>query len=597
MKTIFALLTVAALFATASAQTVEYINPAIPFSSSAAFSRTVSPVTKGIKKLPILTWGPDAHILSANSGFKANASSKLAKALGAPIEIELVDDIETQVRYILGGQPFFRGTVGQMRLVNEGLREKGVELVAIYQVSFSTGADGFVFAQGVSNFADLKGKTVVVQANGPHLDMTFFSLADANLAPTDVKMKYVRDISNTERRVSKATDPANAMRNDRTIAGTAMIGPDIAVITAGGVGTGQEDSVKGAQKGMSTKTAPGMIADIIAVRRDFLESNEAELKAMVKVLLESSASYQKNLDNIAKKGAADKTMLNNFRSEVAPWAETFLGDKTLVNDLILWLGVDAKLAGVSGNAEFFQQANNPIGFDSLGGKIAIVFNQAGFIKDPATPLAKAAWDWTNLGVTAAATVKKQTFANEAATRAAADRKDATELFKWTFQFPAAESDIAWKSYESVFDTLHEKVKRYGGAIIQIRGHSDPFLYNFLKMKAASGATTYSIGGVVKPIPPLESVEANANQLSFSRAHAVKTAYLEYLREKLGVTRDEVNLSRFDLRGIGFKQPLFANPSGDKDTLKRQREANMRCELVIISAESELPSDFDADDLK
>ena len=59
----------------------------------------------------------------------------------------------------------------------------------------------------------------------------------------------------------------------------------------------------------------------------------------------------------------------------------------------------------------------------------------------------------------------------------------------------------------------------------------------------------------------------------------------------------MNLSRFDLRGMGFKQPLFANPSGDKEQLKKQRESNMRCELVIISAESELPSDFDADDLK
>ena len=579
------------------AQTVEYVNPPIPFSSSPAFGRDAAPVTSGIKKLPILTWGPDAHILSANNGFKANANSKLAKALGTPVEIVVMDDIETQVRSILGGQPFFRGTVGQLALANEGLRAKGVEMVAIYQVSFSTGADGFVFGAGINSFADLKGKVVVTQANGPHLDFMFMALADANLSPGDVVLKYVRDITNTERKVAKATDPANALRNDKTIAGAAMIGPDIAVITAGGVGTGQEDSVRGARAGITTKTAPGIIADVIAVRRDYLEAHEAEVKAFVRTLLESATHYQKNLENISKKGAADRAMVTAFRAEMEPWAETFLGDKTLVNDLILWVGVDAKLAGVSGNAEFFQQANNPIGYDAINAKIRGIFAQAGYLKSQAVTMAKASWDWTNLGVAAVTSVKKQTFTSEAATRAAADTKDATEIFKWTFQFPAAESDINWKNYESVFDTLHEKVKRYGGAIIQIRGHSDPFLYNFLKMKLNSGATTYSIGGQVKPIPPLESIEANATQLSFSRAHSVKTAYLEYLREKLGVNREDVNLSRFDLRGMGFKQPLFANPSGDKEQLKKQRESNMRCELVIISAESELPSDFDADDLK
>ena len=113
------------------------------------------------------------------------------------------------------------------------------------------------------------------------------------------------------------------------------------------------------------------------------------------------------------------------------------------------------------------------------------------------------------------------------------------------------------------------------------------------MKLGNGQTTYDKGqdkGI--PIPPLESVANSANKLSYTRASAIKAAYAAFLREKTGAGPDEIDLSRFDIRGMGLGDPIYPNP-----VTPEQRTANMRGEIVIISVESELPTDFDVSDLK
>ena len=85
---------------------------------------------------------------------------------------------------------------------------------------------------------------------------------------------------------------------------------------------------------------------------------------------------------------------------------------------------------------------------------------------------------------------------------------------------------------------------------------------------------------------------SANKLSYSRAFAVKSAYASYLRENLNLTSEEIDLSRFDVKGMGISDPIHRNA-----TTPQERAANMRGEMVIISAEAELPLDFGMDDLQ
>lgn len=573
---------------TAFAGPVEYVQPVRPYARSTPFTTPYAPVTPGQKIIPLLTWAPDGHIVITNGGLAAKPGSPMARALGEPVQLAVMDRIDDQVKAVIGGQPFFRGTVAQVALANEGLTKinPNLELVVIYQLSWSTGSDGFV-ARNAATLQDLKGKSIVGQLNGPHmLDMVPRILEDAGLQPTDVTYKYVHDI--TSPTGEEGSNPASALRNDPTLAGAALVGPDISVVTSG-EGSG---SVRGTKVLFTTKTANRMIADVVAVRRDYFENNQPKLKALVKVWLEEANAFAADLENVAKKKSANAVQLNAFKKKVEPLAALFLGDKSMVNDYLLWVGLDAELAKVKGNVEFFQSSNNPVGFDRTVDGARRYLTKSGFLEQ-AVAVRHAGWDWSDLGASAFATKSTNTFAGAEAARNAANKASANTLFKHAFAFPPKEAELDWRNHEAIFDTIHGNVKRYGGAIVQIRGHADPLLYNFFKMKLAKGDTTYSRGTQTGlTIPPLESVMAANTKLSYTRAASIRTAYAAYLREKIGVSIDESDLSRFDIRGMGISDPVYPNP-----VTKEQTAANMRGELVIISVETELPSEFSAEDLK
>ena len=122
------------------------------------------------------------------------------------------------------------------------------------------------------------------------------------------------------------------------------------------------------------------------------------------------------------------------------------------------------------------------------------------------------------------------------------------------------AELRWQDYREVFETIHEKVTRYGGAVVQLRGHADN-LYNFVQMERTKGDTTYQrrIEGSTQfetlPLPTAEEVANSANKLSYSRAFAVKQAYAQYLRVMLNKTQEEMDLSRFDVKGMGIADPV------------------------------------------
>ncbi|HSI84036.1 MAG TPA: ABC transporter substrate-binding protein [Candidatus Methylacidiphilales bacterium] len=598
------ILTAAAATTQVLAKPVAYVEPPRPFDTSPVFKTPVKPVTNGTIILPFITWAPDGVTISANDGLGMSVNSKLARALGSPIRMALKDDFEEQVQdYISGKSPFLRGTVGMIDLAAEGLKklDPGLEPVVIVQLSWSTGADGFV-AKGVSRLADLKGKTIVVQQSGPHVEFVQVLLQDAGMEPGDVTIKYVRDLTyNAARGKDIVTDPANALRNDPTLSGASGVQPDILSLTAGGkVGTGAEDSVKGAMPILTTKTANRVIADVYAVRRDYLTANPERVRAFVAAHLAEQARFKGYLDNIAKKSAGNAATTDEFKKLCRPLAGIFLADENAVNDYIIWVGVDCELPQTSGNIAFFTDAKNPVGFAATQARIRKYYKAIGMVRDTGV-VATAAWDWTAFDKSATPAVPvpaKVRFADTEAVRTAAAGQDARVLLTYNFSFPAKMSDLNWKDYRSVFDTIHEKVTRYGGAVVQLRGHADIFFYNFVRMKASKGDKTYQrrIAASDKfeelPLPALEEISNSAAQLSYSRAFAIKRAYAQYLREYVGLSPAEIDLSRFDVKGMGISDPLNPNP-----VTPTQREANMRGALVIIGVESELPTSFGSEDLK
>ncbi len=578
----------------------EYVEIDKPFSTSYAFKTQVQPVNTGRGRLevPIITWAADGITIDANNGMKPDPNSRLAKAVGMPLEIKVNDDFESQIEnYISGRSPFLRGTVGMITQATEGLQalSSDLEPVVILQLSWSTGADGFV-AKDIKTLSELKGKSIVVQKNGPHLDLVQVLLQDAGLKPEDVTLKFVKDITMIDE--NKISDPASAFREDSSITGAACIYPDILTLTAGGnVGTGAEDSVKGARPILSTRTASRVVADVYAVRKDFFQSNREMVHGFVSELLATQASFMSELDAVKNKKSASA----EFKKRCAPLAQFALQDSGAVNDFILWLGVDSELAGLAGNRSFFADTKNPVGFAPTAQRTATYFQSIGNLTTAVIP-SVANWDYNSdfstKGTVIPVKKAKPAFATPAAVRNAASKQDASELFRYTFQFPANAAEIKWQDYRSTFDTLYDTVYRYGGAVVQLRGHSDNFFYNFALMKHQQGATTYKQRKpgtnefIEKPLPKLEQLRGSSKRLSYDRAFSVKRAYASYLREAIGLTAAEIDLSRFDVKGMGITDPVHAKP-----TSPAQRAENMRGEMVIFAVESEISLDFGMDDLQ
>ncbi|MBI4024452.1 MAG: hypothetical protein HY360_05690 [Verrucomicrobia bacterium] len=591
---------------------VAYVEPVKPYKESPflqhAKPRKVSLDQKTVN-IPLITWAADGVMVSCNGGLDPNPNSKLARSLKLQAKLEVIDDFDKQVaNYVAGHSPFLRGTIGMINLAAEALKEldPGLEPVVILQLSWSTGADGFV-AKDIQKLTDLKGKTIVVQKNGPHVDLVQVLLQDAGLKPGDVNLKYVSEITfnAAAAKDGKAHDPANALRADPSLAGAACIFPDILTLTAGGkVGTGAEDSVKGARPILTTRTASRVIADVYAVRRVFFEEHKELVTNLVSTWLQEQKLFHDHLENIANKKSSDAGKVAAFKTLCKPLAGIFLQDQAAVNDYILWVGVDSELAGAAANAEFFGSPKNPVGFETTCQRIQSYYSQTGLIRTT-TKLASAGFDYGALSGAAAATSAKPAkapvktvFGTAQEARKAAESKDASVLFEYTFKFPATMSELDWRQHKNVFETMHEKVTRYGGAVVQLRGHADNFFYNFVQLKRQKGETTYErrVPGTDRfeplPLPSTEEVVNSANKLSYSRAFAVKKAYAQYLREALGLTPEEIDLSRFDAKGMGIGDPIHANP-----VTSEAREANMRGQMMIIAVESEIPIEFGKDDLK
>src|SRR4029453_16631688 len=177
--------------------------------------------------------------------------------------------------------PFLRGTMGMLGQVAEVTdRDPRTKMVVIYQLTWSAGGDALVVKGGVRQPQELRGKSIALQAYGPHVDYLAKVLRDAGLTLKDVKLRWVKDLTGTQESPRAALAQAD-------IDAAMVIIPDALALTSGGkVGTGAEDSVKGARILLSTKTANRIISDVYAVRSDYFESNRADVEKFVQGLLQ-----------------------------------------------------------------------------------------------------------------------------------------------------------------------------------------------------------------------------------------------------------------------------------------------------------------------
>ncbi|MFO1351944.1 MAG: hypothetical protein U1F68_15225 [Gammaproteobacteria bacterium] len=343
---------------------------------------TVAPVKPGPVKVPFITWGADMATIYANGNDKSTSRDSIFGKRGLDLRLYRQNELAKQVGdYMQGETPYLRGTMGMINIALDVLsKDERTKPVVIYQLSWSTGGDTLVVKPGISAPLRLKGKTIAMQAYGPHIDYVTWVLGVGKLNYDDVKIKWLPDFTGTD------NSPSVALQ-DNSVDAAFMIIPDAMAITSGGtVGTGEGGSIKGATILRSTSLQPRAIADVYAVRSDFLKEHPEQVQKFVDGLIEGAKQVG---ELVAQKAARP----DEYKAMLAASAELLLDSREATADMESLYG-DVSLAGLFGNISFF----NPNGHNNVGELTTRIQNFLIGAKMLANPIELAGASWNFQGV-------------------------------------------------------------------------------------------------------------------------------------------------------------------------------------------------------
>lgn len=525
------------------------------------FSRKVTGGAQDYKrttwiKVPMITWGADLVTVHANGDTKRTASGSAFAEQKLKIELFREDDFVNQVsRFLEGEIVYLRGTMGMMNMAADVTeKDQRTRLVIVYQHSWSTGGDAFVVKRGIKSVKDLKGKTIAIQAYGPHVDYMTKLLSDAGLTIKDVNLVWTKDL------VGPEGDTPMAKLYDKNVDAAFVIIPDALALTSQGtVGTGAEDSVRGAVIMLSTKTASRIINDVYAVRKDYFDQNRDEVRRFVQAIM------------IAEEEVRDlyKAKNSRYNKMLSAAAGMILDSTGATVDMEGMAFLDAEMARYDGNVKFFTDQNYPRNFSKLNNEIQTAYIGLGLIARKAA-LLHGNWDYSAFtGLRYVNRVEASRFdADKVSTVVAKKSQQATLddslLFSLEIFFQPNQNVFTVDMYKDDFDKVVELASTYGGAIITVEGHSDPM--GFLR-KEKEGASQLV----------LKQIKQAAKNLSFSRANEVRKQIINYAANR-GITLDP---NQFASHGYGITNPKYPVPK-----TKQQWLDNMRVEFKIIQVEAE-----------
>jgi outer membrane protein OmpA-like peptidoglycan-associated protein/ABC-type nitrate/sulfonate/bicarbonate transport system substrate-binding protein len=547
------------------AASVDYLQAKPLFEADILKSAQLKPVKSGVLRVPTITWPGDVATVytEMDGGFKRQ---------GLNVQLFCENDFAKQVKGVIEGEtPLLRGTMGMVNAAAETFAKQGTDLVVIYQLTWSTGGDVLVVRPGVGSLTDLKGKNIALQLYGPHMDYLTTVLKRAGLKPTDVRPKWMKELSiPTYDTKGKIVDPRSAFEAAPQLDAAFVISPDANALTSGGRGTGAEGSVKGARALFSSKSANRVIADVYAVRGDYFKTHRAEVEKFVHALMLGQEKFAYLL-------AHKSSDPGKFKQLMTKSAELLFGSPQAVADVESSLG-DCEWVGLPGNVSFFTGKGTIRNFATLKDEIQSGFTDLGLMRGKA-PLQAAGWDYGAMGSglknSQQVAVSKPLF-DIAKAQKAIERQVASELDKfqkqdtlYNFEIYFAPRQAAFSSdqYADAFKKALEMSQTMGGTLVVVEGHNSPDALNKAKSEGKS-ATEISL------------IEQAAKNLSYQRALSVRQAYLDYCKNR-GVKVDE---SQFLAVGMGTKAPKYAIPKTEQEW-----NANRRVVFRVKSVETELDS--------
>lgn len=532
--------------------------------------------------VPLIAWGGDMVTILGNGNTDVTAKGSLFDTKGLSLKLYREDRFVKQVEdYLSCKTPFLRGTVGMIAQANDVISaDARTKPVVINQLTFSEGGDVLVVRDYIKTPKDLCGKTVALQAYGPHVDLLTTVLKDAG-CPGNVKIKWTKDITENPKD-KNSVYPARALREDKSVDAVFVISPDADGLT-NGKGEGR---VKGAWSLFSTKTANRVIADVYVVRKDYFDAHPGMVESFVNGQF---VAYEAAAKLVAEKDGKSKAPYNAW---LAASAKMLLDSASSVNDAAGMWG-DAKFAGWKGNVSFFADSNFPRRLDVLALEAGTAFGPAGLkLIGKAASFTPAMFDYTKLGN---GVVDKDSFEASHFNKAAVDalvrerqQKDTVSdgtLFTFEIRFKPNQQSFSSDLYKADFDRVVNLTSTYGGALLTIEGHADTLEY--LKRKGNAAATPEE----------LSRMKQGAKNLTLQRANAVRDSLLGYAKSK----KMTIDANQVSAIGYGFTKPNVSGCKLDQDgdvtvscAPRSEEEWNAMRRVVfrVVSVEAE-SSQFEA----
>lgn len=539
--------------------------------SSAASATTLSDaVDAGIRdcrsqdtlRVPARTSGADIVAFYANGYDTTTVPKSTFDKNDLDVDLYLQNDFAKQVEdYLSCRTPILRGTQGQINMAAPLTESDGrTEMVAIFQIAWSNGADAVVVRPHVSTPQDLSGAAIAITANGPHVDYMAQVLADAKEDAsgwTDPSVTWTDGLIGFD-----GDTPGAVFLQDSDVDATFVARTDAQVLTSGGnVGTGAEGSVKGAEILMSTKSASRVISEVYVVRNDYYEANKDQIHAFVKAMFH-----------------AEEKLREDVIKQIVDWEEVagFLLDDAGAEADAKQMWANIETTGLQGNIEWMSDSH-PRSYMAINNDIQNVLVPMGLMPNAYT-LATAEIDHPGICDSlfdcrrANLPGFDQTQAANAVSKMQAQGSlDDKTLFVFEINFKPNQNDFPIEAYREQFERVIDLAATYGGAVMTIEGHSDPLGY--LKNKANG-----------RPVKYLRQIRQAAKNLSVTRAQEVRSSVMTLASEQ-GVPMDP---SQFVVSGLGFSNPKTGLCGDDPCPPKTEQEwlDNMRVVFRMVRMEAE-----------
>lgn len=471
-------------------------------------------------------WSGWLPVIAANKGVKPNPDSIFAKKHGFQLEMVLMDDpVAARDAFASGEVHTLWGTLDMMVLfAPELMRDSRTAPRIVQQIDWSNGGDGIVVRKAIKTVRDLKGRSVALAQNSPSEYYLTSLLLSAGLKPADVKIRFT----------ATAFEAAAAFVADGQIDACVSWAPDIYKIA---------DRVPNTRILSSTQDANKLIADVYALRADFVRDHPEVVDGLVAGILEG---------------------MDMVKQDPAPACQAMADAFGMKPDDVMGMRNDAHLTNAAENAQFFLNAANPVNFERTWKNAAYVYRELGRINAPVA--FDQVMDYSVLkrviakgGFTHQKDESIASFAPVTMRKIGAEAPILTQTIRISFYpnssnpFEPARDEFgtvqAGKLYDPNVTATLEQVARLSGqfarAVIQIEGHTD---------------------GSMKGRAP----EASVKQLASERADAIKRALVE---------KYKFDPNKFTIAGRGWDAP--ADPADPNN-----HALNRRVEVSVYSPEGQ-----------